>query len=213
MTDLLHSNLILYVALILLFVIIVLVLTRHYFVVMDNRRLRTELEHAATTDALTGSANRRFFEETLAREIKRAERYGRQLTLLMVDIDNFKSYNDRHGHLRGDQLLRDCAHLMRALTRASDQVARYGGDEFAVVLPEITVKQGKIVADKLRKIKIGSLASREEITVTIGCAAYKKDMTADALIELAEKDRVKQKAAPARKKPGTTSRGVKAAQN
>jgi len=101
---------------------------------------------------------------------------------------------------------------MKALTRASDQVARYGGDEFVVLLPEITVKQGKIVAEKLRKIKIGSLASREEITITIGCAAYKKDMTTDALIELAEKDMVKQKAAPARKKPGTT-RGVKAAQN
>ena len=144
--------------------------------------------------------------------MKRAERYGRQLTLLMVDIDNFKSYNDRHGHIKGDQLLRDCAHLMRALTRASDQVARYGGDEFAVILPEISVKQGKIVAEKLRKIKIGSLASKEEITVTIGCAAYKKDMTADALIELAEKDRVKQKAAPDRKKLGTT-RGVKAGQN
>ena len=212
MTGLLHSNLILYVALIVAFVIIVLVLIWHYFVLKDNRRLRSELEHAATTDELTGVASRHFFEETLAREIKRAVRYGRQLTLLMVDIDNFKSYNDRHGHSMGDQLLRDCAHLMRALTRASDQVARYGGDEFVVLLPEITVKQGKIVAEKLRKIKIGSLASREEITITISCAAYKKDMTAEALIELAEKDMVKQKAAPARKKPGTT-RGVKAAQN
>ena len=101
---------------------------------------------------------------------------------------------------------------MRALTRASDQVARYGGDEFVVLLPEITVKQGKIVAEKLRKIKIGSLASKEEITIAIGCAAYKKNMTADTLIELAEKDMVKQKAASARKKP-VNAQGVKAVQN
>jgi diguanylate cyclase (GGDEF)-like protein len=84
---------------------------------------------------------------------------------------------------------------MKALTRASDLVARYGGDEFVVLLPEITVKQGKIVAEKLRKIKIGSLASKEEIAITIGCASYKKEMTADTLIKLAEKDMEKHKAA------------------
>jgi diguanylate cyclase (GGDEF)-like protein len=189
--------------------IIVLLVVRHQFVFKENRRLHAELMHMATTDVLTGIANRRFFEDTLAREIKRAERYGRQLTLLMVDLNNFKNYNDRHGHPMGDQLLRDCAHLMKALTRASDLVARYGGDEFAVLLPETTAKQGKSVAEKLRKIKIGSLASREEITLSIGCAAYKKGMTGDTLIELADKDMYKQKAASAGRKPGT-GRGVKA---
>ena len=203
------TDIIWYGLLVAVVVIIVLVLIWHYFVLKDNRRLRSELEHAASTDALTGIANRRFFEDSLAREIKRAERYGRQLTLLMVDINNFKNYNDRHGHPMGDQLLRDCAHLMKALTRASDLVARYGGDEFAVLLPETTAKQGKSVAEKLRKIKIGSLASREEITLSIGCAAYKKGTTADILIELADKDLYKQKAASASKKPGTR-RGVKA---
>jgi len=189
--------------------IIVLVMIRHYIVLKQNRQLHAELTHMATTDMLTGIANRRFLEDTLTREIKRAERYGRQLTLLMVDLNNFKNYNDRHGHPMGDQLLRDCAHLMKALTRASDLVARYGGDEFAVLLPETTARQGKSVAEKLRKIKIGTLASREEITLSIGCAAYKKGTTADILIELAEKDMYKQKAASARKKPGTR-RGVKA---
>jgi diguanylate cyclase (GGDEF)-like protein len=199
MPNLLHSNLILYVALFAAIVILVAVSIRYYVVLQDNRRLQVELEHVATTDALTGIANRRFFEETLAREIKRAQRYGRQLTLLMIDLNNFKNYNDRHGRPMGDQLLRDCAHLMKALIRASDLVARYGGDEFVVLLPEITARQGKSVADKLRKIKIGSLASKEEIAISIGCAAYKKEMTADALIELAEKDMQKQKIAPAGK--------------
>jgi diguanylate cyclase (GGDEF)-like protein len=171
-----------------------------YFMLrQENSQLQAKLEHIATTDALTGIANRRFFEETLAREIKRAQRYGRQLTLLMIDIEKFRNYNDRHGRPMGDQLLRDCAHLMRALLRASDLVARYGGDEFVVLLPEITAKQGKSVADKLRRIKIGSLASKEEITMTIGCAAYKKDMTAETLIELVERDMQKQKAASTKK--------------
>ena len=198
MANVLHSDLILYGALFVALAIIVLVLIRYYIVVQDNHKLKTELEHVTTTDALTGIANRRFFEETMARELKRAQRYGRQLTLLMIDLDNFKNYNDRHGRPMGDQLLRDCAHLMKALIRASDLVARYGGDEFVVLLPEITVRQGKSVAEKLRKIKIGSLASKEEIAISIGCAAYKKDMTAETLIELAEKDMHKQRAAYAR---------------
>jgi diguanylate cyclase (GGDEF)-like protein len=195
MTNIFHSNPALYATLFVAFIVIVLILIRLYMVLKDNRRLQAEVEHIATTDVLTGIANRRFFEETLAREIKRAQRYGRQLTLLMIDVNHFRQYNDRHGRPMGDQLLRDCAHLMKALTRASDLVARYGGDEFVVLLPEITVKQGKIVAEKLRKIKIGSLASKEEIAITIGCASYKKEMTADTLIKLAEKDMEKHKAA------------------
>jgi diguanylate cyclase (GGDEF)-like protein len=203
MTNTIQSNLVIYGTLFVAFVILLAVLIRQFVVLRDNRRLQAELEHMATTDVLTGIANRRFFEETLAREIKRAQRYGRHLTLLMIDLDHFKQYNDKHGHPMGDQLLRDCAHLMKALLRASDLVARYGGDEFVVLLPEITARQGKSVADKLRKIKIGSLASKEEITMSIGCAAYKKDMTAETLIELADKDMYKQKAAAAKKQAVT----------
>ncbi len=154
----------------------------------ENRRLREELERLATTDPLTGIANRRFFEKTLESEIKRAQRYERPLSVLVIDIDNFGNYNDRHGHPMGDKLLQDCAHLFRALLRSSDLVARYGGDEFAVLLPEISVEQGRFVADKLSKIKIGALASDEEMAISIGCAAFQPDMTADGLLELAGQD-------------------------
>jgi diguanylate cyclase (GGDEF)-like protein len=189
----LQSNLNLYGTLFGAFGITVLVLVRQYIFLQDNRRLHEELEHLATSDPLTGIANRRFFEETLAREIKRAQRYQRQLSLLMIDIDNFKNYNDQHGHPMGDKLLQDCAHLFRALLRDSDLVARYGGDEFVVILPEISVEQGKFVADKLRKIKIGTLASEEEIAISIGCAAFQQDMTAASLLELADQDLYRQK--------------------
>jgi diguanylate cyclase (GGDEF)-like protein len=193
MINVLHSDLILYGLLFGVFVILVLVLIRLNIVMQDNLRLRAELELLATTDPLTGIANRRFFEETLDREIKRAQRYERPLSLLMIDIENFKNYNDQHGHPLGDKLLQDCAHLFRALLRASDVVARYGGDEFVVLLPEISVEQGRFVADKLRKIKMGALASTEEITINIGCAAFHKDMTAASLLELADQDMEQQK--------------------
>ena len=195
MGNILHSDLFLYGILVTAFVIIALISIRLNVVVQQNRRLREELERLATADPLTGIANRRFFEETLAREVKRAQRYHRQLTLLMIDIDNFKGYNDQHGHPMGDKLLKDCAHLFRALLRDSDLVSRYGGDEFAVLLPEITVEQGRFVADKLRKIKIGALSSEEEVAMSIGSAAFHPDMTAAALLELTQQDLLKQKSA------------------
>lgn len=193
MTNILHSELFLYALLFVEFMIIVVVVVRLNIVLQDNGRLHEELEQLSTTDPLTGIANRRFFEDSLAVEIKRAQRYDRPLSMLMIDIDNFKNYNDQHGHPMGDKLLQDSAHLFRALLRASDIVARYGGDEFVVLLPEISVEQGRFVADKLRKIKIGALASSEEITIDIGCAAFQKDMTAAGLLEIAEKDMQQQK--------------------
>jgi diguanylate cyclase (GGDEF)-like protein len=187
----------LYVTLLGVLAITLLVLVRQFLILQDNRRLHKELERLATTDPLTGIANRRFFEETLAGEIKRAQRYERPLSLLMIDIDNFKNYNEEHGHAMGDKLLQDCAHLFRALLRSSDLVARYGGDEFVVLLPEISVEQGRFVADKLSKIKMGALASEEEIAITIGCAALQQGMDAPGLLELADEDLYRQKPAEA----------------
>ena len=97
---------------------------------------RDELAALAVRDGLTGLYNRRAFDSRLADEVHRAARYRRPLSLLMIDIDHFKLYNDAYGHPHGDQLLRDMAGLLQRSVRSTDFVARYGGEEFAIILPE-----------------------------------------------------------------------------
>jgi diguanylate cyclase (GGDEF)-like protein len=110
-----------------------------------------KLAALATTDGLTGLANRRFFDEFLQREWRRAKRTNAPLSLLMIDVDSFKAFNDRSGHLKGDEVLRSLAHVINEnAQRPGDLVARYGGDEFAVVLPDTDAKGGLVVAEKIR---------------------------------------------------------------
>ncbi|UVW29743.1 sensor domain-containing diguanylate cyclase [Massilia sp. H6] len=110
-----------------------------------------ELTVLATRDGLTGIANRRHFEETLRLELRRAARTGAPVSLLLIDIDFFKKYNDRYGHVAGDASLRQVASALRdGLGRPSDQVARYGGEEFAVVLPGTGAVGARYVAERLR---------------------------------------------------------------
>ena len=108
----------------------------------------TQLAH---TDPLTGLANRRYIIEQLEREFARARRYQRPLSLLYLDLDSFKAINDRFGHLYGDDILRGAARSMRAVLRFNDLLARIGGDEFAVLLPETSLEGARNVANKLRK--------------------------------------------------------------
>lgn len=137
------------------------------------------LEHLARTDALTGVHNRREFFDTLGLEFRRSSRYGRALSVLMIDIDLFKRVNDRHGHPAGDAVLAQTAAILESSLRESDVIARYGGEEFAVLLPETATGGAEHVAEKLRaaveaqeftaKTAAGDAALR--ITVSIGVAS------------------------------------------
>jgi diguanylate cyclase (GGDEF)-like protein len=119
---------------------------------INRLRKQTEaLAQLAHTDALTGLANRRFLIEQLGREFTRAKRYRRPLALLYLDLDGFKAINDQFGHLFGDEILRNIALSMRAVLRSTDLLARIGGDEFAVLLPETTIKGAVGVAAKLSR--------------------------------------------------------------
>lgn len=117
-------------------------------------RMRTQTEqmsHLALTDPLTGLSNRRHLIQQLDREFTRAKRYQRPLSLVYLDLDGFKSMNDRFGHIFGDEILSGVALQMRAVLRSADMLARIGGDEFAVLLPETSLEGAQRVAEKLRK--------------------------------------------------------------
>jgi diguanylate cyclase (GGDEF)-like protein len=123
---------------------------------IENARRFREARQLADLDALTGLHNRRYFHETLAREVSRAQRYDRSLALIVFDLDDFKAINDRIGHLAGDSVLADAAERVRDSVRSADFACRVGGDEFAVILPESTL----VDADQLYRRIQQSVSSR-----------------------------------------------------
>jgi diguanylate cyclase (GGDEF)-like protein len=119
---------------------------------LDRLHNKTDrLTDLAQTDELTGLANRRYLIHQMEREFIRARRYHRPLSLLYLDLDGFKALNDRFGHIFGDEVLRGCAKSLSAILRSTDLLARIGGDEFAVLLPETNLEGAENVANKLRK--------------------------------------------------------------
>jgi diguanylate cyclase (GGDEF)-like protein/PAS domain S-box-containing protein len=141
----------------------------------DEKMAQIALEQLATRDGLTGLANRRCFDDTLHAEWARALRQKTPLSLLMVDVDNFKAYNDAHGHLGGDECLKRIATAVASEMRANDLVARYGGEEFAVILPNQSLKGAAIVAERIRtrveQLQVPNrLAPTQHVTVSIGAA-------------------------------------------
>jgi diguanylate cyclase (GGDEF)-like protein len=123
---------------------------------IENARRFREARQMADLDALTGLHNRRYFHETLAREVARAHRYDRKLALVVFDLDDFKAINDRIGHLAGDAVLAETAERVRDVVRSADIACRVGGDEFAVILPESTTAD----ADQLYHRLLGAVSSR-----------------------------------------------------
>ncbi|KQX01470.1 diguanylate cyclase [Massilia sp. Root418] len=141
----------------------------------DEKKAQIALEQLATRDGLTGLANRRCFDGTLHAEWQRALRQQQPLSLLMVDVDNFKQYNDAYGHLGGDECLKRIATAVASEMRANDLVARYGGEEFAVILPNQSLKGAAIVAERIRcrveQLQLPNLgAGKQFVTVSIGAA-------------------------------------------
>ena len=142
----------------------------------DLERATEELRMLSITDGLTGLYNHRYFHETVARETERSRRYGSPLSVLVADIDHFKTYNDRNGHLAGDQALAEVGKVISGMVRSIDIVCRYGGEEFTVILPNTGVEPAHLVAEKIRSALEdhrfpgeGNLASGK-LTLSIGCA-------------------------------------------
>jgi diguanylate cyclase (GGDEF)-like protein len=140
----------------------------------DEKKAQIALQHLATRDGLTGLANRRCFDDTLQAEWQRALRQQQALSLLMVDVDNFKLYNDTYGHMGGDECLKRVAGAVASEMRANDLVARYGGEEFAVILPNQSLKGASIVAERIRRrveqLHLPKHADSRPVTVSIGAA-------------------------------------------
>lgn len=145
----------------------------------------------ARTDHLTGLANRRQFERVMEREVALAERHDRRLSLMMIDLDNLKRINDRHGHRGGDAALRLVAQRLQRVVRASDVCARVGGDEFAVAMPETSLDRAREVGVRLRAaVHHAGLGARsaEAAEVSVGVASWEPGQDWQALYQVADTD-------------------------
>ena len=142
---------------------------------LDNARRYLEARRLADLDARTGLHNARYFEETMEREVARAGRYDRKLALVVFDLDDFKQINDRLGHLAGNAALAGVADRMRDVLRSADIAARYGGDEFAVILPEAGIDEARKFYDRLRKhIEATPIPPVGQISLSCGIGELEK---------------------------------------
>jgi len=161
-------------------------------IALDRSMMYTELENLATTDGLTGVNNYRNFRRKLTEEMERAKRYNVKFSMLMLDIDKFKDFNDRYGHLVGDHILKNSANVIKQSVRTIDFVARYGGEEFSVILVEADMDDAKLTAERIRKnIQDSAIEYNDgtySVTISIGISEYTKDIkNEDELIGMADK--------------------------
>jgi diguanylate cyclase (GGDEF)-like protein len=161
-----------------------------------------EMEQVLITDHLTGLLNRRYFFERITEELSRSQRHSHPLSLMMIDVDDFKWYNDHHGHLAGDDALRNVAAVLRDAVRNIDFVARYGGEEFVMVLPQTSKEEAVVIGERLRHEVEKFYFPYEEkqpngnFTISMGLATYPEDAKGiKNLIEAADKALYRAKAA------------------
>jgi diguanylate cyclase (GGDEF)-like protein/PAS domain S-box-containing protein len=145
------------------------------------------LEALASLDALTGLKNRRAFEERLHEEISRARRSKETFALLLLDIDHFKNFNDSFGHPRGDDVLKSVARVLSRSVRDADFISRYGGEEFAIILPDSDRDGAKLMGERLREAIEENAWDVRPITVSVGAAAWVDGATSESLIDQADR--------------------------
>ncbi len=145
-----------------------------FAVLIDRAALKHkagEFEQLSVTDALTGLLNRRYLEERLAEEIKRSNRHGFPMSFMMIDVDDFKSYNDNYSHPEGDRALKIVAESLKVTLRGADIAARYGGEEFSILLPQTTPDEAKIIAERIREKVASTVFPNRQVTISLGIAS------------------------------------------
>jgi len=167
---------------------LVMTMTSQAGVVIENAQLYAAAKMRANTDELTGLYNHRYFHERLEEEISRGLRFGSIFSLVFLDLDFFKRYNDSHGHLAGDEILRQVGQSLKKSLRKTDMAYRYGGDEFSVILPATSGPNAYRVAERIRKSVEEGISSRDRLmTCSVGVATWPTDgVMRDALIQSAD---------------------------
>ncbi len=169
-----------------LFLVLLLGLTAAATTLRDKFRdalVRTNsLQELASTDMLTGLANRRAAEDFLKKQAYAAGRYGRKVSVIMADVDFFKQINDRHGHARGDMVLAELARILQNSVRETDLVARWGGEEFLVIAPEIGVQEAKELAERCRRGIAANPVAGISLTMSFGVSEFREQDSADTVL-------------------------------
>jgi diguanylate cyclase (GGDEF)-like protein len=154
----------------------------------------TEFQLMSITDSLTGLPNRRYLEERLAEELNRSKRYDYPMSFLMIDIDDFKAYNDKNGHQAGDVALQITAHCLKGALRAVDVASRYGGEEFCILLPQTGMAEAAVIADRIRQrvstteFPHGKAQPLGQVTISVGVSTFTKNIdTPENIIAAADR--------------------------